>query len=102
MENIAKKHLDHKILQQNMAERAEQSLTLAYNGGLFKITLEFISAIHMGKMKPLVVKDTYQNPILIEDKRDFVDAMSARYKEVMNDWHNEYEKLRKIRKVDQL
>lgn len=105
MEELAKKHLDHKVAKQNLAERAEQSLTFAYNGGLFKITPEFISFISLfdeGDYPFMVVKDAYGNPVKIESVSEFFDMMKKRYHEVMNDWHSEYEELRKVRRAEQL
>jgi len=111
MESIAKKHLDHKILKQNAAERAEQALTLAYNGGLFKVTPELISFAetlmrfdeYTGTYPDeYFLKDSYNNPIKIDDVHHFLHGLITKYNEVMNDWHNEYEQLRKIRKTDQL
>lgn len=102
LEQTAKGHLDQSVLRKNLAEQADQSLTLAYNGGLFKITLEFICAIHFADLDPLIIKDEYNNPVMIVDKTDFVDKMVQKYQEVMNDWHHEFEQLKTIRKPDQL
>jgi len=106
MESIAKKHLDHKILKQNAAERAEQALTLAYNGGLFKVTPELIvfTTICFQKYEHQYLKDMYGNPVQFDSAQwqDFSERLREKYNEVMNDWHNEFNEIRKVRKSEQL
>lgn len=105
LEKIAKKHLDQSVLRKNLAEKADQSLTLAYNGGLFKITPELIAfSMFSDKDKDMFMKDDYNNPIRFtsEEWEDFMFKMREKYNEVMNDWHCEFEALKKIRKEDQL
>lgn len=111
LEKIAKHHLDQSVLRKNLAEKADQSLTLAYNGGLFVITQELIAFAetlmrfdeYTGSYpEGYHLKDSYNNPIKIDDVHHFLHALITRYTEVMNDWHQEFEDLKTIRKADQL
>ena len=51
---------------------------------------------------PTVVLDSFENPILIEDPLDFTQKLWQRYYEVTNEYYAELEKIRQIRKPDQI
>ena len=95
--------IDRTAHQKLIAENAAQALTLAYNGGLFEITTELLAFVHIWEGdRPMYLKDSYNNPIKIDDARDFFKQASKKYEEVMNDWHNEFEAFKNIRKTEQL
>lgn len=106
LEKTAKTLLDHNVQKRNAAEKAEQSLTLAYNGGLFKVTPFLID--HTGLFRDgfdyHYLKDEYDNPIrfTMDEWFEFHKKAKQKYQEVMNDWYNEYEELKRVRKPEQL
>lgn len=104
LEQTAKIHLNHNVAKRNLAEKAEESLTLAYEGGLFKVTPELISFVSTYTELPNfeILKDIYDTPIKITDIVDFQHKIIQKYNEVMNGWHQEYEELSRIRKPEKL
>lgn len=82
--------------------RAESLLTIAKNGGTFKINQEFICfldyLVRTGTTKaPLL--DTNNIPIEILDIPTFLEEITVRYFEVTNDYLQEYHMIRKSRSV---
>lgn len=71
---------------------------MTHNGGLFKITPELIAFVKTWPVDEIYLEDTYQNPVCI-DRQTFLVTAQQHYQQVMNRWHNEYEELRKIRKI---
>ena len=86
--------INKKILR----EKIQTDLHMPHNGGLFKITPELIAFVKTWPVDELYIEDTYQNPIAI-DRQIFLVTAQQHYQTVMNRWHNEYEQLKKIRKI---
>jgi len=81
--------------------KVENLLSYSINGGTFTIDRALISfcKIYIDQdCTELVLLDIYNNPILV-DLEDFYNEIVSRYFEATNDYHKEYEKLRKARKV---
>jgi len=76
------------------------------NGGTFTISRELItfvdSLIRQDYTEEVVLIDNFQNPIMIEDLKSFLEDITSKYFEVTNDYHAEFVKLRKARKVHKL
>jgi len=85
--------------KKNIREKNQQSLTIASNGGLFKITPEFILFLSLYAGKEIVVEDSFQNPIKITNTNDLLFKAKAKYQEVMNNWYIEYNNVKNIRKA---
>jgi hypothetical protein len=81
-----------------LREKIQTDLHLAHGGGLFKITPELIAFVKTWPVDELYLEDTYNNPIKI-DRQVFLVQAQQHYQLVMNQWHNDYEELKKIRKV---
>jgi hypothetical protein len=81
-----------------LREKIQTDLHLVHAGGLFKITPELIAFVKTWPVDELYLEDTYNNPIKI-DRQTFLVQAQQHYQLVMNQWHNEYEELKKIRKV---
>jgi hypothetical protein len=81
-----------------LREKIQTDLHLAHAGGLFKITPELIAFVKTWPVDELYLEDTYNNPIKI-DRQTFLVRAQQHYQLVMNQWHNEYEELKKIRKI---
>jgi hypothetical protein len=86
--------INKKILK----EKIQTDLHMTHNGGMFKITPELLAFVQTWPAEELYLEDTYQNPIKI-DRQVFVVSAQQHYQQVMNRWHNEYEQLKKIRKI---
>jgi hypothetical protein len=94
VQQATKFQINKKILR----EKIQTDLHLAHAGGLFKITPELIAFVKTWPIDELYIEDAYQNPIAI-DRQVFLVTAQQHYQQVMNRWHNEYEQLKKIRKV---
>jgi hypothetical protein len=81
-----------------LREKIQTDLHLAHASGLFKITPELIAFVKTWPVDELYLEDTYNNPIKI-DRQTFLVQAQQHYQLVMNRWHNEYEELKKIRKI---
>ena len=89
---------DFQLNKKILREKIQTDLHMAHNGGMFKITPELIAFVKTWPVDELYIEDTYQNPIKI-DRQVFLVTAQQHYQQVMNRWHNEYEELKKIRKI---
>tara|TARA_R110000823_G_scaffold101636_7_gene218330 strand:+ start:467 stop:811 length:345 start_codon:yes stop_codon:yes gene_type:complete len=95
--------LDHSTQKLNAKERAEESLSLAYEGGLFKVTPDLMAFVSSWNVTvELYLRDSFDNPIKIKDPGKFLEQCQRCWYEVMNDWHNEYENMKQLRKPQHL
>jgi predicted double-glycine peptidase len=81
-----------------LREKIISDIHMVYNGGIFKITQELLSFVATWPDDTVYLEDTHQNPIKVS-KDEFLSLAREHYHKVMNVWHNEYEKIRKIRKI---
>ena len=89
---------DFNINKTELRERIQTELHFAHNGGLFKITPELLAFVQSWPIDTLYLEDVYQNPIEV-DKQVFLVTAQQHYHRVMNEWHQQYAELRKIRKI---
>jgi hypothetical protein len=84
------------ILQQ----RFQDQCILAYNGGLFFVTPEFISGVSF--ITASWVIDMNSNPIKIDSPKDFVELATKTYNDAINVYGEAYSKLKTQRSVKSL
>jgi len=89
---------DFQINKQILREKIQTDLHMTHNGGMFKITPELLAFVKTWPVDELYLEDVYENPIQI-DQQVFLVTAQQHYQIVMNTWHNEYEELKKIRKI---
>lgn len=89
---------DFQINKRLLREKILIELHLPYNSGLFKLTPDLLSFVATWPDDTLYLEDIYQNPIEI-NRTEFLEKARQKYHAVMNDWHQQYAELRKIRKV---
>tara|TARA_B110000503_G_C7058415_1_gene375537 strand:- start:372 stop:713 length:342 start_codon:yes stop_codon:yes gene_type:complete len=82
-----------------LREQFESDTTLAYNGGLFKVTQEWIGSIDL---EAKWVLDMNGNPINIDDAADLKSMATTAYREALTKYGEEYQKLRRQRSVRSL
>ena len=90
-----------KTLKLKVANR----LMYSHNGGTFKINRELISFCYSllnDDQTETVLLDVNETPILIDDLLQFTDNIYSKYFETLNEYHTEYEELRKSRSVDKI
>jgi hypothetical protein len=96
--NQIKLSTDFQTNKKQLREKILTDMHLPYNNGLFKITPELLAFVSTWPMDTLYLEDVYQNPIEV-DKQAFLTKAQEHYHSIMNSWHQQYEELRKIRKV---
>ncbi len=89
---------DFQINKKILREKIITDLHMAHNGGMFKVTPELLAFVKTWPVDELYLEDSYQNPIKI-DRQVFLVTAQQHYQQVMNRWHNEYEKLKQSRKI---
>lgn len=89
---------DFQINKKILREKIQTDLHMTHNGGMFKITPELLAFVQTWPDEDLYLEDTYENPIQI-DRQVFLVTAQQHYQAVMNRWHNEYEAIKKIRKI---
>jgi hypothetical protein len=89
---------DFQVNKRILKEKIQTDLHFAHNGGMFKITPELLAFVQSWPIDELYLEDVYENPVAV-DKQVFLIMAQQHYHRVMNDWHTQYEELRKIRKV---
>ena len=100
-EQFARQRLDHNRQRLALKEQQEQRLTVTHNGGQFTVDITLLAYLKSEPDSHIYLQDDYGNPIKV-DRDELLTQARARYKEVMNDWHNQHEELRKVRRVEQL
>jgi hypothetical protein len=81
-----------------LREKIQTDLHMTHNGGMFKVTPELLAFVKTWPVDELYLEDVYENPIKIE-RQTFLVTAQQHYQTVMNTWHQEYENLKKIRKI---
>lgn len=87
------------VQRENSKLKLKNHLVYSQNGGIFKITQDFISFVFVlsQSKKSAVILDSNENPVKIDDLGDFYDSLLDIYQEGMNDYLIEYEKFKKLR-----
>lgn len=91
-----KARFSHNSSKEYLKEKYQAKLIFADQGGLWKITPEFLSFLSIGINKKFVMLDMYENPIKIDSTQLLTKATTI-YNEVMEAWHTEYEELKNKR-----
>lgn len=113
MDELLKKALDFSNYQQtinlqrkNLKEQISSKLIYAHNGGIFKIDralLVFVQTlIDLDRQSGVILIDTNENPILIDDLNCFKNEIFDRYFSSTMDYYEKYQELKKKRSVEKL
>jgi hypothetical protein len=89
---------DFQTNKRILREKIQTDLHMTHNGGMFKVTPELIAFVKTWPVDELYLEDVYENPVVIE-RQTFLVTAQQHYQTVMNRWHQEYEDLKKIRKI---
>lgn len=89
----------------NLKVKTQNLLNYSSSGGTFKVSQELINFINMivvsGKDEAILL-DKNDIPIKIEDTKKFLENISSLYFEVINEYYNDYQKLRSSRKIEKV
>ena len=106
LEKYASERFELNRQKQTLKEQQKQRLSVTYNGGLFYVDMNLMTYLSMRvtnaglfqQSREDIIPDSYDTPIKI-DVQDLLILCDQRWKEVHNDWYNEYEELKTKRKV---
>jgi hypothetical protein len=89
----------------NLKVKTQNLLNYSTNGGTFNVSQSLIGFVHMivssGK-KEVIIMDKNDIPIKIEDTEKFLEDISSLYFEAINEYYNDYQKLRSSRKIEKV
>ena len=89
----------------NLKVKTQNLLSYSTAGGSFTVDQSLISfmnfVVSSGKTE-ISLLDKNDIPIHIDDTEKFLDEVSSLYFEVVNDYYNEYQKLRSSRKIEKV
>jgi hypothetical protein len=113
MDDRLKQALDFSAYRQSvlihtkqLKEKIDAKLTFGYNSGLFKIDRSLITFVQMlidqERTENIPLLDFNNTPIMIENLEHFRDEVLDRYFTSLYEYHEEYERLKKSRSVEQL
>ena len=89
----------------NLKVKTQNLLSYSTAGGSFTVDQSLISfmnfVVSSGKTE-ISLLDKNSIPVRIEDTEKFLDEVSSLYFEVVNDYYNEYQKLRSSRKIEKV
>jgi len=89
---------DYQKNKRILKEKIIADLHMPYNNGLFKITPELLAFVATWPDDILYIEDTYENPIEI-NRNEFLPKARQHYQAAMNEWHQQHEELKRIRRV---
>lgn len=92
----AKAKFNHNSTKEYLKDKYHSKLVFADQGGLWTANNNLISFLNALTEEECVVLDSYQTPIKINRPKLLTKAVQV-YTENMNEWHVEWEKLRKNR-----
>lgn len=113
MEEQLKKALDFSNYRQSLSiqrktlkEKTDSKLTYGHNGGIFKIDRVLLTFVQLlldqGRATGVVILDSNDNPVLVDDLELFKTEIFDRYFTVTNEYLEEYQKIKKARTVESL
>jgi hypothetical protein len=89
----------------NLKVKTQNLLSYSTAGGSFAVDQSLISfmnfVVSSGKTE-ITLLDKNGIPVRVEDTEKFLDEVSSLYFEVVNDYYNEYQKLRSSRKIEKV
>jgi hypothetical protein len=100
LQQQARLSFDQAVAKRNLQERMQARLNVSFNGGFFTVTKEqmlFLHHNHYMGLKYLIILDDYETPIRV-DCLDLYTIMAARYQEIMNEWEEEWQRIKKTRR----
>lgn len=113
MNEQLKKALDFSNYQQTFSiqrkvlkEKLNSKLTYGFNGGLFRIDcslLAFVDSLcNVGRTSGVVLLDSNETPVLVDDLVAFKEEIFSRYFESTNEYYEQMQSLKKSRSVEKL
>lgn len=91
--NEAKLRFAHNNSKAYLKDKYSGKLFVANQDGLWNANLNLISILKSQDQEFLVLLDEYQNPVKV-NRLELLNILTSTYNSVMEDWLNEYTKLK--------
>ena len=91
--------------KRTIRQRMTVLTTVQYRTGVFHanpITISFVKALIDANKTSAIVLDTKDNPIEIEDLKEFLDTLLSAYTEATNEYKVQLDKVKKARNIKSL
>ena len=95
-QNIATWRFKHQVAKKNIKQQIQSRLNITYNNGYFTVTKELICFLSCWDEETLVLEDDYETPVLV-NRQELLKLSKQRYCELMNEWNEEWQSLKKVR-----
>lgn len=92
----AQARFNHNHAKSLLKEKYQAKLTVANQGGLWKVTPELLMFLDLAGAEELVLLDSYDNPVKV-NRGQLLTLVRDTYNTVMEQWYNEFQELRKNR-----
>lgn len=93
------------LAKNNLKVKTQNLLSYSKHGGTFRVSQELIGflqfVVSSGKTETILL-DKNDIPIKIEDVESFLEDVSSLYFESVNEYYNDYQKLRSSRKIEKV
>ena len=93
------------LAKNNLKVKTQNLLSYSTNGGTFRVSQELIGfmqfVVQSGKTETIIL-DKNDIPIQISDTEKFLEDISSLYFEAVNEYYNDYQKLRSSRKIEKV
>ena len=93
------------LAKNNLKVKTQNLLSYSTNGGTFRVSQELIGfmqfVVASGKSETIIL-DKNDIPIQITDTEKFLEDVSSLYFEAVNEYYNDYQKLRSSRKIEKV
>lgn len=88
----SKARFNHNAAKDYLAEKYQNKLIVAEQGGLWKADAETISLLNSLTTTKVVLIDTFSNPVQV-DRKELLKTLRTVYSEVMEEWYKEWQEL---------
>ena len=88
----AKARFNHNSAKAYLAEKYNNKLIIAEQGGLWKADQQTIAFLQSNNVTKLVMIDTFDNPVEV-NRDELLDKLTNVYHSVMYEWHAEWKEL---------
>lgn len=82
----------HNSAKAYLKDKYQSKLTVANQGGLWKVTPELLVFIDSAGSEELILVDAYDNPVKVK-RLELLQQVRDTYNNVMEEWYTEFKKL---------
>jgi hypothetical protein len=92
---------DRRLAKQNLKTLMSSRLMVTHRDGVFAVNPELFVLLDLSDDTEMVILDSYETPVLV-DRAQLKQVAKQRYREIMNEWHQQYQEQTQVRNAQQL